>query len=224
VKDLDMESKWNKLHSIERFRPKYPTDIVVRFMFTQFSRNIKDRGDLKILDMGCGAGRHTIFLAREGFQAFGTDISEEGLNAARERFKEERLEGTLKKSNMQEQPFVDNFFDGAISFGVLYYNDRKGFENTVSETFRILKKGGKALVFARTTDDYRYGKGGQIERNSFILDIEDTNEKNMIMHFLDREEINVIFNKFSEITVEKTETTFSNLKKKNSDWIIIIKK
>jgi cyclopropane fatty-acyl-phospholipid synthase-like methyltransferase len=219
-----METKWNKLHSIERFRPKYPTDVVVRFMFTQFSRNIKDRGDLKILDMGCGAGRHTIFLAREGFQAFGTDISEQGLQVARDRFKEEGLEGTLKNSNMQKQPFPDSFFDGVISFGVLYYNDKKGFENAVLEIYRILKKDGKALVFTRTTDDYRYGKGRQIEKNSFILDIEDTDEKDMTMHFTDREEINEIFKKFGEIIVEKTETTFSNMKKKNSDWIIIVKK
>ena len=90
--------------------------------------------------------------------------------------------------------------------------------------YRILKKGGKALVFTRTTDDYRYGKGNKIDKNTFVLDVEDTNEKGMVMHFLDMDGVNEIFGKFNKIIVEKTETTFSNSEKKNSDYIIIVEK
>ena len=219
-----MEHKWENLHSSERFQPKYPSEHIVRFMFTQFPRNLKERSNLKILDLGCGAGRHTTFLAREGFQTCATDISEEGLKVVERRLKDGKLQGTLKKANMENQPFSDNFFDGIISFGVFYYNDFEGYRKAVSEMYRILKKGGKALVFTRTTDDYRYGKGNKIDKNTFVLDIEDTNEKGMVMHFLDRDEVNEIFGKFNKITVEKTETTFSNSEKKNSDWIIIVEK
>ena len=101
---------------------------------------------------------------------------------------------------------------------------KKAYQKSVSEMYRILKKGGQALVFSRTTDDYRFGKGKEIEKNTFELKIGDTNEKDMLLHFLDREEINEIFNAFSEIFVEKTETTFCNSEKKNSDWIIKVKK
>lgn len=219
-----MEEKWSILHKKERFQPKYPSEHVVRFVFTQFPRNLKERSNLKILDLGCGAGRHTVFLAREGFQTYATDISEEGLKVTKKRLKGEKLQGILKKANMEKQPFSDDFFDGIISFGVFYYNDLKGFKNAVSEMYRVLKKDGKALVFTRTTDDYRYGKGNKIDKNTFVLDIEDTNEKGMVMHFLDRAEINEMFSRFNEITVEKTETTFFSLEKKNSDWIIIVRK
>ena len=220
----NMEGKWDKLHLMERFQPKYPTEHVVRFVFTQFPRNLKERSNLKILDLGCGAGRHTIFLAREGFQTYATDVSEEGLKVVEKRLRDEKLQGTLKKANMEEQPFSDNFFDGIISFGVFYYNDLECYRIAVSEMYRILKKGGKALVFTRTTDDYRYGKGDKIDKNTFVLDIEDTNEIGMVMHFLDRAEINDIFGNFNKIILEKTEATFSNLEKKNSDWIIIVRK
>lgn len=219
-----MEEKWSHLHKQERFQPKYPSEHVVRFIFSQFPRNLKERSNLKILDLGCGAGANTVFLAAEGFQTYATDISEEGLKVVERRLKDEKLQGTLKKANMENQPFFDNFFDGIISFGVFYYNDFEGYRKAVSEMYRTLKKGGKALVFTRTTDDYRYGKGNKIDKNTFVLDIEDTNEKGMVMHFLDRAEINEIFNKFKEIIVEKTETTFSNSEKKNSDWIIIVRK
>jgi ubiquinone/menaquinone biosynthesis C-methylase UbiE len=219
-----MKGKWNILHKMERFHPKYPSEHVVRFVFTQFPRNLKERSNLQILDLGCGAGRHAVFLAREGFQTYATDISEEGLKVAEKRLKDEKLQAILKKANMEKQPFPDNFFDGIISFGVFYYNNLEGYQRAILELYRILKKDGVALIFTRTTGDYRYGKGDKIDKNTFLLDIEDTNEKEMVMHFLDRAEINEIFSKFSKIIVEKTETTFSNSEKKNSDWIIIVRK
>lgn len=218
------DDKWDNLHSYERFRPKYPSDHVVRFTFTQFSRELDKRKDIKILDLGCGAGRHTIFLAQEGFETYATDFSEEGLNHLKKSLTYKRLTATLQKADMEKQPFVDNFFDGIISFGVFYYNNLEGYKNAISETYRILKKGGRALVITRTTDDYRYGKGMELEKNTFLLYLEDTNEKNMTNHFLDRDEIKELFGKFNIINVEKTETTFSNSEKKNSDWIIIVEK
>lgn len=188
----NMEDKWNELHLMERFQPKYPSEHVVRFVFTQFPRNLKERSNLKILDLGCDAGRHTIFLARERFQTYATEVSEEGLKVVEKRLKDEKLQGILKKANMEKLPFSDIFFDGIISFCVFYYNNLEGYRIAVLEMHRIFKKGGLALIFTRTTDDYRYGKGDKIDKNTFVLDIEDTNEKGMVMHFLDRAEINDI--------------------------------
>jgi ubiquinone/menaquinone biosynthesis C-methylase UbiE len=213
--------QWNILHSYERFRPKYPSEHLVRFIFTQFPKDLKSRSELKILDIGCGAGRHTIFLAQEGFQTYACDISENGMKCLKEELKVKNLSATVVKSDMEKILFPDDFFDGVLSYGVFYYNDSKGYENALSEMQRVLKKGGKAFVFTRTIDDYRYGKGANIEKNTFVLDIADTNEKGMKMHFLDRGEINRKFSQFENVIVEKTETTFANLEKKNSDWIII---
>ena len=226
-KGIYMEStsnidQWNTLHSYERFRPKYPSEHLVRFIFTQFPRDLKSRNGLKILDIGCGAGRHTVFLAQEGFQTYACDISEKGIKCLKEELRVKNLSATVVKSDMEKILYPDNFFDGVVSYGVFYYNDSKGYENAISEMQRVLKKGGKAFVFSRTIDDYRYGKGTKIEKNTFVLDIADTNEKDMTMHFLDRDEINAKFSEFENVIVEKTETTFANLEKKDSDWIIIV--
>jgi len=181
-----MKGKWNILNKKERFQPKYPSEHVVRFIFTQFPRNLKERSNLKILDLACGAGRHTVFLAREEFLTYATDFSDGGLKVTEKRLKDEKLQVILKKANLDKQPFPDNFFDGIISFGVFYYNNLDGYQRAISELYRILKKDGVALIFTRTTDDYRYGKGDKIDKNTFLLDIEDTNEKGMVMHFLSK--------------------------------------
>ena len=219
-----LKEKWNDLHSKERFQSKYPSEHVVRFMFTGFSRDPEERRSIKVLDLGSGAGSNTIFLAKEGFGTYATDVSENGLQVTAKRLENEKLTAELKNAGMEKQPFEDNVFDGIISFGVYYYNTEAGYRRAVLEMHRILKKGGLALVFSRTTDDYRFGKGEKIGKNNFILNKEDTNEKGMPIFFLDRPAIDDVFKYFSEISVEKTETTFSNLKNRNSDWIIKLKK
>lgn len=219
-----MKNEWESRHLNEKYCPKYPVDDVVRFVFTHFPRDLKKRSRFKILDLGCGAGANTVFLAKEGFQTYATDISENGLNVTEKRLKEQNLKADLKTASMESQPFADNFFDGAISFGVLYYNTGKIYKKAVDELYRILKTGGKALVFTRTTDDYRFGKGKEISKNTYILNTEDTIEKGMVNYFLERKDIDEIFKKFKEIVVEKAETTFCNSTKKNSNWIIQVKK
>lgn len=219
-----MKKSWENLHSHSRFQPKYPSDHVVRFVFANFPMGLKERKKIKILDLGCGAGCHTIFLSKEGFDTYATDISDQGLKVTKQRLKDNNLKAVLKNAGMENQPFKNNFFDGVISYGVFYYNNGSGYKKAVSELYRILKKGGLAFIFTRTTNDYRFKKGKKIEENTFVLDIEDTNEKGMVQHFLDNRDIENIFGKFKEVIIEKTETTFSNLKKKNSDWIIMVKK
>lgn len=219
-----MKTHWEDWHTKERFQPKYPVDDVVRFVFTHFPRNPEERNNLKILDLGCGAGVHTVFLAKEGFQTYATDISDNGLKVAEKRLKDNNLKAVLKNASMERQPFEDDFFDGVISFGVLYYNTADNYQKAVDEIYRILKKGGRAFVFSRTINDYRFGKGEKIGENTFILNTKDTNEEGIVNFFLRREDINKIFSKFKEIVVEKAETTFCNSQKKNSNWIIEIQK
>ena len=221
---MSEKNSWDDLHKQERFKPVYPWDHVIRQVFVQFSRDNDRRKNMRMLDLGCGAGRHVIFMAREGFQAYGTDFSIAGVHSAQEWLKSENIPAVVKQAEMSVQPFPDNFFDGIICAGVLYYNDISGIKKTIAEIHRILKPQGKVVLIIRTTDDYRYGRGRKIEENTFQLDIDNTNENGMIMHFFDDSEIPEFFKQFNVITLEKTETTFSNRKGKNSDWIVVVEK
>ncbi|MDM8538312.1 class I SAM-dependent methyltransferase [Desulfobacterales bacterium HSG17] len=105
----------------------------------------------KILDIGCGSGRHTGEALRfKGTKVVGTDINFNDLIQARERlaFQEEigekRGDYILAASNITCLPFQDNYFDLVVCSEVLeHIPDHK---KAVSEIIRILKPGKNLVV------------------------------------------------------------------------------
>src|SRR5262245_62067292 len=75
----------------------------------------------RILDLGCGVGRHVHFLASEGFEVFGLDHSQAGLDACRERLQSDGLSAWLQCADMQEIPFPEGYFDAVVAFNSIYH-------------------------------------------------------------------------------------------------------
>ncbi len=68
---------------------------------------------LKILDVGCGTGRHAIELTKRGYRITGIDLSESQLARAREKAIEQGLSIDFQKHDARNLPF-NNEFDAAI--------------------------------------------------------------------------------------------------------------
>lgn len=220
----DVKEKWNGLYRLERFGLQYPSEIVVRFLFANFPADKRKRKNLKILDIGCGGGRHVKLFAEQGFDISGVDFSEEAITQTKKMLKRFNLSAELQQGDMTNLPYEDNLFDGIVSFGVFYYTDSAGMKKAISELYRVLKKNGRALIQTRTTNDYRFGKGREIEKSTFVLEIEETNERGMKMHFLTKEDVYDYYSKFSKLVLERDDISFHNLSLLNSDWDIIVEK
>ncbi|MGQ9801939.1 MAG: class I SAM-dependent methyltransferase [Candidatus Saccharicenans sp.] len=102
----------------------------------------------KILDVGCGTGRHAVELARRGYSVAGIDISEAMLKKAREKAQAAGVEINFIKADARALPF-QNEFDLAIMLceGAfpLMETDEMNFEILKSVT-PALKPGAK-LIF-----------------------------------------------------------------------------
>jgi ubiquinone/menaquinone biosynthesis C-methylase UbiE len=99
-----------------------------------------------VLDIGCGTGEQSLFLAKRGYHVVGVDISREMLKKANESAKEEKLKDnpSLVIASAEALPFRDKSFDGLISiFGV--FNHIPKAEHAFWETHRVLKSGGRAI-------------------------------------------------------------------------------
>lgn len=104
--------------------------------------------NLKILDIGCGTGRHSIELTKRGYQVTGVDLSDSQLKRAREKAAEQKLNINFQKFDARHLPFSDEFdiaimlCEGAFP---LMETDEMNFQ-ILQSAAKALKPGGK-LIF-----------------------------------------------------------------------------
>lgn len=102
---------------------------------------------LRILDIGCGEGRH-IILSKEIFpdsKVFGFDIIKEPILTAKKRIIE-RKNSFLCIADAFFIPFKNSSFDIVIDFGVFHHIRKKDVKKYKSEVLRVLKPGGFFLI------------------------------------------------------------------------------
>ena len=216
----NIKKKWDNNHKNPALRTEYPNELVVSFMNSYFPRELSSRKKISILDIGCGSGRHVKLFAENRFRVFGIDFSKSAIFNTKNLLRKNNLRAELKCSSMHNLPFKDNYFDGVLSFGVFYYSDSKGMKKSIKEMYRVLKKGGTGFINIRSTNDYRYGKGKKIEKNTYVLNIKDTNELDLKIHFLNRNQLRNYFKQFKKIEIEKNEFSYKNVRMLNSDWLV----
>lgn len=98
------------------------------------------REGARVLDLACGKGRHARYLAENGFDVTGLDVSTSSIAFARH-FEHERL--SFYQHDMR-LPFRINYFDAILniftSFG--YFSTDRDHVNTLRNVFKGLKPGG----------------------------------------------------------------------------------
>jgi 2-polyprenyl-3-methyl-5-hydroxy-6-metoxy-1,4-benzoquinol methylase len=77
----------------------------------------------KVLDFGCGTGRHAVYLASLGFDVYGFDWSESSISVATRELSNKGLHANLLVWDMNETqlPSDDSFFDGVLSIRVFHH-------------------------------------------------------------------------------------------------------
>ena len=99
---------------------------------------------VKILDVGCGTGRHSIELTKRGYSVTGIDLSEGQLAKAREKALKENLDIDFQQQDARDLPF-QNEFDVAIMLCEggfpLMETDEMNFEILKSVTHSLKNKG-----------------------------------------------------------------------------------
>jgi len=108
----------------------------------------KKSGKNTALDIGCGRGRHSIFLAEMGFQVTATDLSPEGIAQLETQARQKNLGKNIKTvvCDMLEFPFGNATFDCVVAFHSIFHTDYKGLQAIISGITRSLKDTGRIYV------------------------------------------------------------------------------
>jgi SAM-dependent methyltransferase len=110
----------------------YPHEEVVRFVsrkirkrtgLADFRDVVPDVDAVRVLDLGCGVGRHVKYLHEMGLTAFGCDLSEAAIATARtwatHWMPDGDHEATFVQADARKLPWPDEFFTHAVGHGVL---------------------------------------------------------------------------------------------------------
>ncbi len=160
----------------------------------------KEKNYEKILDLGCGTGKHSIFLAEAGFQVYATDLSETGIKIAREKARSLGLKNIhFEQHDMREIPFDDSFFDAVICIWTIYHGTLVDIQKTIGEIYRVLSLNGTVLTDMLSVSHETYGIGKEIENNTFVGEKE--GEEDVPHHYTTREEIAQLFSEFRQLKV-----------------------
>lgn len=143
------KKQWYKA-LFENYAEKYESEIFVQGTLGEcdfIERELQHDKNLKILDVGCGTGRHSVELAKRGYKVTGIDLSESMLNKAKEKADVQQLSIDFLVCDAVNLPFIDEFdvaimlCEGAFP---LMETDEKNYEILKSVT-KSLKNNAKFI-------------------------------------------------------------------------------
>ena len=127
----------------ENYGHKYDKEIFVQGTMGEcdfIEKEINYDKSLKIIDIGCGTGRHSIELSKRGYNITGVDLSESQLKRAGENAKEQDVKIIFKKHDARNLPFEREF-----DLAIMLCEGGFSLMETDEMNFEILKNATKAL-------------------------------------------------------------------------------
>jgi len=124
----------------------------------------------KILDLGCGIGRHAVLFSENGFEVNACDLSKEGIEKLNKLIKAHNLSITTEISDMLSLPYNNKSFDGLVAFHTIYHTDDIGIKKTINEIDRVLIKGGEAFITfnSKNSPDFKSADNKHLSENTIV--------------------------------------------------------
>jgi SAM-dependent methyltransferase len=99
----------------------------------------------RVLDLGCGTGWTSLFLARAGYEVTGVDLAEDAVNAAREVARETGVGNVTFVAADYESFVSENAYDYVLFYDALHHAEDEAA--AVRTAYRALKPGGVVFAF-----------------------------------------------------------------------------
>ncbi len=195
------------------YRSGQKMDIPPHLEMKRVAELFKQSGVKRVLDLGSGGGRHTIYLAGLGFDVFGLDSSPTGLSYTLKVLNEKGLTANLTLHDMSSLPYHNMYFDAVISIQVIHHNNVDGIRKTVREIRRVLREGGLLWVTVPASKNEPSMSQAKVEPGTFIP--MDGPERGLPHHYFKHKELLGLFRGFSLLDLHiDTVNHFSVLVKK----------
>jgi len=133
--------QWDKVY-LKKGMAYYPDNMLIRFIAKNYYA-APNRKDIRILDVGCGVGASTWFLAREGFSVAAIDSSKIAISRLKDRLEKEGLEAFIGCGDIAQLEFKEDYFDAIIDISSICYVPQEKAEPLMKQLYKVLKDNGK---------------------------------------------------------------------------------
>jgi tellurite methyltransferase len=199
---------WEHIWRSGNIPPPYQTSAAPNATVVEWADSIPQGGF--VLDVGCGVGRHLIYLGERGFRMAGVDISPSAIKLAQEACAERQLAFEGQVSDMNQLPWGDQTFDAALSISTINHHTRADIVRTLSEVKRVLKPGALFMADFLCTDTLNYqlirrqvaaGEVTEVEPNTFVDDRPDSEDPDGFLphHYCDKADLRDLLRPFEVI-------------------------
>lgn len=234
---MSFDNSWEeKVYAAGKSINQYPYGELVSVFFNSLKflsqDKLKNKKNVKVLEIGCGAGNNLWFIDEQGFDTYGIDGSETGCEFARKILSLRNSDATITKAYFNNLPFEDNSIDIIIDREATCCSTLSELKKTWVEANRVLKRGGLVISFLFSDDNPYCIKANnnecectKLDHNTFTNYKEGSFEDLGKVHFTSYEEIFEIFDfcDIQFINKHKNETVYNNSHNSffYTEWIIV---
>lgn len=232
---MALDNSWEEnIYSKGEQLNRYPYGDLVSIFFRALTLlgEIKNKNDIKVLEVGCGAGNNLWFFAELGFDVYGIDGSPTACKEAKQALKNRNAQATIINNDFSTIDFEEQYFDIIIDREAISSNSFSDIKRISNEINRVLKPNGImiSMLYSDDNQDFLKIKSGEynakkVDYNSYT-DISNGSFFNQgVKFFATQQDMEEIFN-FCNIKLLNKSSNQTIINSINSsyeqvEWIMI---
>jgi len=134
-------------------------------------KRFRKRNANRVLELGCGQGRDSIFFASNGLDVYALDSSKIAVDNLFQKVQEKNISIKLEQFDARQGiPFGNKFFD--VVYSHMFYNMNftdAELKFLFIESRRVLKNNGLLYFSVRSDKDAQYNKGKRIDNSIYEI-------------------------------------------------------
>ena len=175
-------------------------------LFKAFIDSFPKNKEIKVLDIGCGYGQKSLFMASLGWAVTALDIDSKKLVFLKKKAGEYSLQINIAMGSMTDIPLKDNEFDAVICLSTIHHQKLSGVKSTISEIIRVLKPGGKVFFDILSVNDSSYKIGKEIEPGTKLGGRE--GEEDIPHHYSTKNELEELLSDYLKVAINENEFSY----------------
>lgn len=173
-----------------------------------YAEKWKREGRRRVLDLGCGLGRHSLLFSGYGFDVTAIDSSEEAVEHLMGMSDGKGLGIRCDVGDMHDLPYADGSFDCVFAYLSVSHTDSEGIERIMSGIRRILVPGGALFFTLCSKDTWSFTDAGYPRRDANTVVKTEGAEAGIPHFFVNREDIEGLLAGFRLLRVRHVDDCF----------------